>query len=721
MGFAKLRAAAILTGALGCFYALAPAMDGLRGNVVLAASEQAVKLTKAQAVAFAKPLPITLEGYELTDLFPDHQLSFDSGRSAWTADWSKGEEETEHKWITVDAVTGKLLNYSQLKRDKQMAADAKLISRQEALQVAKQFLKAVAPMELLHTEGPNLYEEMNPYPPRAGAYSFFFTRVEKGVPFLENDLQVTVDLRGEIVHYKRNWFDGTLPDPAPQLSEEEARGRWDETAQPTLGYAYAGEKLLPYGLKQKEMLLSYYYTEKDPALIDAQTGQALNLLGEIVSQPERIEALGKAVQAGTEQKELAYDEVREKADQIAKAMFSAQPEKGSSGASTFVSMDEFGEGSQIDSSVFLYVRPAEGGKREKRYSIGMDSYGNVTSFSLEEDHAEGKDQASPRWISYEKAQSIATDFIKQLLPDRLGSLYPISLPPTEDSQSFLFQDGGSYNLVFGWLKQGVPVESLETMVMVNPQTGEVKGLISLPPYQGLEDMEKQTSGIDRKQAKQTEGEKKTFQLTYFMPHPEWRQGSYLVRREPKLVYRMTGDEGIVDARLGQWVSFTAYKQSKLPGDITDHPQRAVLVQAVERGYFPVSEGRLNPDQLVTRGEFLRILLIANRFYGSMRFFGEEMESVQNFADVKESHPLSLVVREAMGIGLVQPAAVSDRLNPDRPITLQEANEMGNKLLGQENSAHSFWKAGKSLRLQDALTRADLAMWLSEWEVAAKNN
>ncbi|SFJ43019.1 YcdB/YcdC domain-containing protein [Brevibacillus centrosporus] len=238
MRFAKLRAAAILTGVLGCFYALTPAMDGLRGNVVLAASEQAVKLTKAQAVAFAKPLPITLEGYELADLFPDHQLSLESGRLAWTADWSKWEEETEHKWITVDAVTGKLLNYSQLKRDKQMAADAKLLSRQEALQVAQQFLKAVAPMELLHTEGPNLYEEMNPYPPRAGAYSFFFTRVEKGVPFLENDLQVTVDLRGEIVHYKRNWFDGTLPDPAPQLSEEEARWRCPAAGIPAYRTAF---------------------------------------------------------------------------------------------------------------------------------------------------------------------------------------------------------------------------------------------------------------------------------------------------------------------------------------------------------------------------------------------------------------------------------------------------------------------------------------------------
>lgn len=100
---------------------------------------------------------------------------------------------------------------------------------------------------------------------------------------------------------------------------------------------------------------------------------------------------------------------------------------------------------------------------------------------------------------------------------------------------------------------------------------------------------------------------------------------------------------------------------------------------------------------------------------------QEAETVRAFADVEESHPLYQTVQDAIRIGLVQPAAGNDRLYPDRPVTLQEANEMGDDMLGTEKRDHAFSQVVKSLRPQDALTRADLAVWLVEWEAAAKNS
>lgn len=702
----------------GSCLAFLPVVDGNAGAVVYAASDKTLSLTEAQAARMAKAWPIDLKDYELAEVFPDERLSHERGSEVWTIDWKHTKDESQRKWTTVEASTGKLLRYSRFQGDKQPDAGERTISRAEALKLAEKFLQLAAPEEFQRTAKDNQFQSMEPHPPRAGIYAFSFARVENGIPFLENALQVTVDIQGEIVYYERNWFDGALPDPEPKLSLVEARKRWEEAVQPSLGYVYAGEELIKYGLKQKKTILAYHYNEKAPVLIDALTGQPYNILGESVSQPAKIAPLGESGKgARTAKKELTEFELRNRADGIARDLFGAEPDRSRVGGTTFVVMDDFGEGGGGNSSLFFYVRPASGEEREKRYSLGMDDYGNVTNMSLDEERREEKRETVSHPISYEKAQAIATDFVKKLLPDQLGELYPIQLPPAEESKKYLFGQNGGYFIVFGWLKQGIPVEHLETEVIIDPVTGEVNGVYSIPIYQRMEEIPQQSAGIDVSRAKQVEAEQRELLLTYFMPHPEWRQGSYLVKREPKLAYRMMGDDGVVDANEGKWVSFTAYRQSKIPEDIATHPQRTALVNAVDKGYFPVVGSKLEPERPVTRGEFVRILVQSNRFYGFADSYREEVALA--FSDIAQSHPLYETMKKAASIGLAQPKASGAAFEPDRPVTKQEAREMIGDLLGSDLRDRVFQQVGKVRQLHDHLTLADAAVLLSEMESAAK--
>lgn len=162
-----------------------PVVDGNAGAVVYAASDKTLSLTEAQAARMAKAWPIDLKDYELAEVFPDERLSHERGSEVWTIDWKHTKDESQRKWTTVEASTGKLLRYSRFPGDKQPDAGARTISRAEALKLAEKFLQLAAPEEFQRTAKDNQFQSMEPHPPRAGIYPFSFARVEKGIPFLK--------------------------------------------------------------------------------------------------------------------------------------------------------------------------------------------------------------------------------------------------------------------------------------------------------------------------------------------------------------------------------------------------------------------------------------------------------------------------------------------------------------------------------------------------------
>lgn len=710
---------ATMLAIMGCYFSGVPTMNEKTGIVTTAfAAEPASYLTKEQAISLMKKIPIDMKGYVVEDIYFNETVAFGQNGAVWTSYWVKDKDGTESLFIDVDATTGKLVQFTKATVDKPKETAVNIISEKDALKKAEAFVNSVAPEVQGHISKADEYQVDDSLPPRVMDHVFHFVRVENDIPFLENYLQVIVDSQGEIGSYSRQWYNGELPSPVPAISAEEANRRWDESVKPALHYVYTGEQIGKYGLPHRKMILAYAYDEKASVFIDAMTNQPMTILGESIQQ-SRI-PLGTSTRAlGKERKRLIDDEKREKADEIARTMFQAIPDRQTKvGGSTGISWNGFGEVSSSSAKSYYYARPAQGKEKAMKFQLGMDDYGEVTIFSVEEEHSEIEDRIYPNPIPYEKAEAAAIDFMRKLFPDRQGELYVIHLPPTEESKKWLFERNGGYCITFGWLKQGIPVQSLETEVIVDPVNGEVKGIHTLPAYQPLEMIQVQKPRIDEQKAKQVEKENKELRLTYFMPYPEWRQGTYLVSREPKLVYRMVGDDGVVDADSGEWVSYTAYKQSKIPEDIAAHPHYLALLYAVKDGYFPVTKSKLDPDQPVTRGEFLRIVLKAQESYDFFPDYYEVAGEEQFFTDIDKGHPLYETVKDAIERGLIQASAGNKQFDPDRNLTNAEAKDMISRLLqrsGEKNGALSV--AGQPTKI---LTKADVARLLMELKFYARS-
>ncbi|MGG4439981.1 S-layer homology domain-containing protein [Brevibacillus fortis] len=709
---------------MGSYFSIVPTVNeklGIDTFVLAAGPSASAYLTEEQIRPLIKKIPIHTNGYIVKDIYLDDSIAFGQNGAVWKSYWVKEKGGNESLFIDVDATTGKLVQFTNFPDDKPKATSVNIISEEEALKKAEAFIHTVAPEVQGHVSRANEYQVDDSTPPQVMDHVFYFVRVENDIPFLENYLQVIIDSQGEIRFYSRKWFDGELPSPVPAISAEEAGRRWDESVKPALHYVYTGEQIGKYGLPKKNMILAYAYDEKAPVFIDAMTNQPMTMLGESVSQQSPIVTIGTSTRTMGKEQKVADDEIREKADEIARTMFQAERDQRTMGGSiTSVSWNGFGEGSSSSATSFHYVRPAQGKEKTMKFHLGMDDYGEIMSFYMEEEHAETGDRIFPNPIPYEKAQAIATDFMKKLYPDQQGELYAIPLPPTEESKKWLFERNGGYYITFGWLKQGIPVQSLETGVTVDPVHGEVMGMHTFPSYQSLASIQVQKARIDEQKAKLVEKGNKELRLTYFMPHPEWRHGSYLVSREPKLVYRMVGDDGVVDADSGKWVSYTDYLQSKTPQDIAAHPQYLELLYAVKDGFFPVTKSKLDPDQPVTRGEFLRILLKAKARYDFSPSYDEAVGDEQFYTDIDKVHPLYETVKDAMQIGLIQATTSNKQFNPDRNLTNAEANEMISRLLkGTEDKkgALPVVTTGQPTKI---LTKADVARLLMELQSYAKS-
>jgi len=677
------------------------------GASYVSANTSASSLTKEQVIDTISKLPLSLEDHQMEGISREDQLTYWKHKPYWSIYWSRKGERSAGAVVEVDATTGKLLTYYKYDHRVKKEISEKQLSQEEALKRAKAFLSSVAKEEAQRVSLPNQYPTGDYLKPHQTDYFFSFTREEEGIPFLENYLQVVVDRQGEIIRYERVWHEGQLPSPIPVVDAQKAKSLWQQTAQPILSYLYAGEQINTYGLREQTEVLAYHYDEKAPVLLDAVTGSALNILGETIKQPRTIIPLGSGISSKSGNKELSEIELREKANAFAFSMFGAEKEsRNVIGSTMFISSNQFGEGDSGPSSrLFGYTLPPNEKGEEKVIRIGLDPYGNLTSYDVETDDEGMENRHYPNPIPWEKAQSIATDFLKKVYADQLGELYSIELPPIEKSKASLFQRTGGYELTYGLLYSGIPVEDAIASVTVHPVTGEVIQVNADLFHREKRKVKKQAASIDAQKAKQIEGKQKELSLTYYLPHPEWIHGTYLVEPEPKLVYRMVGDSGFVDAVTGKWISFTEYRDSKIPQDIAGHQHREAMLHAVERGYLSVVDSKLKPEQAVTRGEFLRILVKTSVYHRPSETFHVEEGETLFFRDIDENHPLRQTMKEAMKLG-VQPKHENDMFEPDRSITYKEATEML-KLL-TEPSETKMRNIKMSLQPDAPLTRAQLA-------------
>lgn len=669
----RVTAGVTATLLLGSAFAVFPA-PGV--TPAAQAAEQKKELSREAAIQLVQQQIGIPEGYKLQDSYYE-----EVGVNApiWHLNWSK--DRNQFIFAGVNASTGKIQHFSRYERNA-LAVPEDALDPEEARKAAVRYLERLTSAdERAKLSEANEYPEVSSYYLSESKYSFTFVRVENGLPFLENVIRISLNSRGELESFSRDWYEGELAAPGKTISLEEAEQKLAEGMAPSLIYS---QRLHLFGLEAEDgqPTLVYQYNAEDPQFVDAVSGEVINALGK-PAKPRKVVPLGTSTAASAQEKPLI---TREEAQQIADQLIQKFPGKyryegkGGSGSSSGP------DGIERRFWMFTYTPVESSRDSGKPLVLSINDRGQLVGYEDRDGYGGrfgSRGNAGTRLdkaVSWEQAEKSAVELVKRLYADRLGEIYLIEKRPTEEQIRKMLEQRGYFEIGFGWLHDGIPIEYAELSVAVDPESGEA---VELRMYQDVPSLKEEAGeivGLD--EAKQAETANKKLMLTYYLPSP--MDDRFLPDKSaPLLVYRYVGDSGYVDARTGEWVSYRELYNRKHPQDIEGHPQQAALQMALDRGLFSAADGKLDPDRPVTRGEMARIfarLLDWSEFYRSV-FLDDEEESF-TFADIDQKHPLYGVIRKNLRNGILVPAA--QKFEPERTVTRAEAADMAARLLGYGN-------------------------------------
>jgi hypothetical protein len=634
----------------------------------LAAEQRADGLTQEQAIQQVSKLLNIPADYKLdrTSYHKKNQkLPFD--HPLWSLTWVKGREGFLS--VNVDAVTGQLVYYSH--HDEKWESDSlSAVSEEQALRAAERFLERVLPKaEREKLSKPNEYPGLPNFtgdPWRTRVFSY--TRMEDDTPFLGNGVLVIVDRTGEVIMFIRNWYQGELPDAKAVIQPDEAERLLAEKAAPSLVYSLESELTGRYQEDSNRYRLVYRYVQTDPQFVDATTGKLLNALGE-PAEEVGIKPLGTTVNSRAADKLIGKEEAQKIAEELVKRLPGSYRSDGSRGGGARSGAD----GVESRYWRFEFTPLHVQGKNAEPIVISISDRGELVEYRIGEGlFPAERGRKIEKAVSWTAAQESAVKLVKTLLSERLGDIYLIDRKPSRTIEEEVREQGQYYVFRFGLMKNGIPIEDRNFRVIVNPDTGEA---IELDVYEfGPVSAEATAAKIDQKAAAKTEREQKKLMLAYHLPDGE---------SKPLLVYSYVGDEGVVDAVTGEWLSFADLRKKEIPQDIDNHPEQAALQFAIREGLLTVTDGKVEPDKAATRGDMVQMMArMVNRIEFHRQISvrdDDEARQPYRFADVDEKHPLYGVIQKAIQYGLIPKEGT--RFEPDRPVTRGEAAEMAARLLG----------------------------------------
>lgn len=280
--------------------------EAVRGSLTPAEMEAVEKLSglldeKAIEKKAREILKID-EGYELysKNLYKDYKNPEDYN---WSLFFQKQIDDNKYTYvdISLNAKTGELVYFYKATP---INEDAKAqINRQEALELAKEYIKANQEEKFKEVE---LFEYENEKDNQL-SYSFHFIRKSDGIYVEDDRIFVAVDaVNKEVYSYSISWYNGELPAADNIISEEKAYEiLWNKVGL-ELNYIKTYDYSNPNNPKA-EIKLVYSLNNDKSAVISAITGELLDYTGKPYREAkvfsyvdlensyakEKIETLGK--------------------------------------------------------------------------------------------------------------------------------------------------------------------------------------------------------------------------------------------------------------------------------------------------------------------------------------------------------------------------------------------------------------------------------------------
>ncbi|MDQ0113563.1 S-layer homology domain-containing protein [Paenibacillus harenae] len=661
------------------------------------------QITKVKAEALARQYVNIPKEYALQGIsFSSEQLAAGK-RNTWGLDFVKkvNGKQQGSIYVRIHADSGQLLEFRTYVDNPSAKPTYPLkVERDAAQKLALEFIHTMAPnyesQVKLNTEyGVSLL------PPLTGQvrHPLRFDRIVNGIPYADNYIEVEIDSEGHMMSYSLRWDETIVfPKPGTTLAPEQADAKLRAAAKPELSY------IIPYNAKGvRKPVLSY---KLESLAIDAESGELkdrastpyFNRQGTVSETPLSTMPDGAVPAKG--------DVTEQQATELVKAAFKLPTEAMLSHSNYNENIDEYT--GKTYASWDLNWTITKNGKEQGFLSASVDGHTGVIRNFYDYNYSGSAEQVAEdkAGVTLQQAMELATATVKKQLPWLTHQFYLVK-PDPEQYEGKTANEIGSYRIEFVRKIHGATVDYDTVGVSIDVRTGEVtdySGYIADFDYPATP-----PSVITKDQAvTKWLGYYRT-ELAYRLVQQYWWDGQPIPiekanlliasgeaaetqlssKNEAELVYRLVPrplDESIfLDAQSGSWRNRETGEQTQLEKpqalDIEGHWAQRQLELMVAYRALDVKDGKVRPSEQVTRGELIKMLVLA-RNSGNSPMMNDGVTASQekaSFDDVAADSSYFVYVESALAQNLIDIGDGS--FNPDGKVSRDEMAELIVRALG----------------------------------------
>ncbi|MBU5441686.1 YcdB/YcdC domain-containing protein [Paenibacillus sp. MSJ-34] len=639
------------------------------------------KISKEQAIEIAKKNLRIPSDYKLSNVNLRSRNTNGVAKGIWYLNFQKTDKDRYDASISagIDADSGQIIQfYSYVYDPNKKPSYPPKVDRAAAKTIAVDFMNKIDPGLAAKVKYNDKYD-VSEKTPLGGEvqYVLQFDRMEQGLPVYENEVRISVDGEGHVLSYDNNWNDALKFEPnKPAVDMKGAEAAYRELLKLVPHY------VIPYQAEQKKG--PYVSYEMIPYMIDAASGKiwsptpqpAINHTVPISDKP-----LGDKPQA-------VLNITKEQAVKTATEQLPIPQEAKLTGADYNEYADEMS--GTMSSQWSLEWRIGDDERKSPYIAAGVNTKtGEILYYSYSTAGEASRSEGAK--LSDEQAKAKAVDFVKRLIPYAAHELY------LQDGRSgWVDEDRGTYS--FTRVINGIYADNERVEVSINKQTGNVDNY-----YNHLSDMNYGSAKpqlIGEQEALEKLLATYSIELGYVSgnvnqawdPRPLAASGKPAGdANEAKLVYQLikkaqTDEAVFLDATSGKWRNRGTGEETSLEPikatDIDNHPAKRELELMIEYRAIDVKDGKVNPDAIVTRGELIKMLVMA--MSGGVRPFAAESKAKASFSDVGVKSEYFAYVESALDQKLIDPG--DGKFNPEGKITREEMAELITRALGYNSLA-----------------------------------
>lgn len=653
-----VMAGVILTGGMLPYHVFAQEVKADKVSVsTVQETDTAIK--REEAIKKAKQI------ISIPDSYKEERMELDVNnylkRTQWNLSWrSDTSEEQGGITVSIDANDGTLLSIQRWSSQEGQASplppkmDYEKVIEDARSFVKKQYgpyannlrLNADSEKQFRSNTGNQFFD-----------HSLYFERLEDGVPVVNQGLRLSYDRKGNMRYLDFSWDKKLTFEKGQVKSKEEVLKNYTDNLQMEVAYLPNTDR--PNGKVElayvpSVQLTDSFYGTLPTAAIDARTGKPLDIntgleSGYTVQSATPLSSTSVSVPTNLK---LDADQAMARARQMVQLDDKMELQGKSYREETMPYKRKIWDISwQAKDGTSKYTNATV--DAETGEVINMNSYGMAYDMKM-------RDGAAIKVnVTQQQAQAKAEEYVRRAVPGRLSSLYIANVTPNlynGDPDKIL-----NYSITFVRKEKGVRVIGEGAWVTVDAETGDITNYNFNGFKQSLPEIK---NVISPEQAKEKIVGLLKAELNYLAPSP-YNPSDGKTNRSAKLMYTIGLKDKTflpymaqyMDARTGEWKSYGSQfvNNTGLPvQDIKGHALEKELQKIIEANLIEVKDGKVNPDQKLTRGELMNLV------YSMHRYLYNYYPGVSNptFSDVGQDSEYSQAVEWAVQQRLLKKEAMN---------------------------------------------------------------